>query len=352
MERIVYIIGAGFSAPLGLPVMSNFLMKSKDMYFSNPNTYEYFNDIFKTIEKMSTIKNYYNADLFNIEEILSILEMNEYLDGSNNSSNFKKYISDVIQYYTPDIKKYPDRYPGNWGDFIFGNSDIFRRYGYFVGNILNLRMYRDSADYNIWCSVIKKPQYKYSIVTLNYDLIFENIKEHLDNNFYKDFEFGFGVELNNENEYNPHSSYLAKIHGCVKSGNIIPPTWNKNSNNNLLPTWKLAIKLLEEANHVRILGYSLPITDSYIKYLLKSSILKSSHLKTIDVLTLDPYGDVKERYDNFIEFKYYRFKNANINEYLNKNLSIHKDLIKLRDKEIKFNYLERAHEEFMNDGGN
>ncbi|WP_175406349.1 hypothetical protein [Bacillus sp. FJAT-27264] len=29
MEKVVYILGAGFSAPLGIPVMSNFIMKAK-----------------------------------------------------------------------------------------------------------------------------------------------------------------------------------------------------------------------------------------------------------------------------------------------------------------------------------
>ena len=40
-DRGVYIVGAGFSAPLGLPVMSNFLMKSKDMYPLDPERFGY-----------------------------------------------------------------------------------------------------------------------------------------------------------------------------------------------------------------------------------------------------------------------------------------------------------------------
>jgi len=36
LEKVVYLLGAGFSAPLGLPVMSNFLEKSKDIYFADP----------------------------------------------------------------------------------------------------------------------------------------------------------------------------------------------------------------------------------------------------------------------------------------------------------------------------
>ena len=41
MERVVYLLGAGFSAPLGLPVMSNFLEKSKYMYFEESENEEH-----------------------------------------------------------------------------------------------------------------------------------------------------------------------------------------------------------------------------------------------------------------------------------------------------------------------
>lgn len=41
-DKVVYLFGAGFSAPLGLPVMSNFLMKSKDLYVSDPERYRTF----------------------------------------------------------------------------------------------------------------------------------------------------------------------------------------------------------------------------------------------------------------------------------------------------------------------
>jgi len=50
MENVFYILGAGFSAPLSLPVMSNFLMKSKDMYFSDPERLQHFQEIFNIIK--------------------------------------------------------------------------------------------------------------------------------------------------------------------------------------------------------------------------------------------------------------------------------------------------------------
>lgn len=344
MERIVYLIGAGFSAPLGIPVMSNFLMKSKDMYFSNPKKFEYFKSVFDTISKVSVVKNYYSADLFNIEEILSILEMQEYLDNGD-AEIFKKYISDVIQYYTPLIEKHPKKFKKNWREFFLGTNYLFKTYGYFVSNILNLKISQDEHG-DLWYSSIPDPRYKYSIISLNYDLVFENIVRFLQDNYYKKSDIGFKYNLDKEFDYN--SIYLAKIHGCVEQGNIIPPTWNKNTNQKLLSTWKLAKKLLEEANHIRILGYSLPISDSYIKFLLKAAILNSSHLKTIDVVTLDPDGAAKQRYCDFIKFNYFQFKNRDINEYLYMNEKLQKGSKKFNEgNEMELCYLEDAHKFFI-----
>jgi NAD-dependent SIR2 family protein deacetylase len=71
MEHVVCILGAGFSAPLGLPVIRNFLLRAKDLYFSNSTQYGYFSDVFKRIDDLARLKNVFTADLLNIEEILS-----------------------------------------------------------------------------------------------------------------------------------------------------------------------------------------------------------------------------------------------------------------------------------------
>ncbi len=98
LDKIVYILGAGFSAPLGIPVMSNFLDKSKDMFALEPERYSNFKDVFRTIDRMYKSKGYYTTDLFNIEEILSILEMSEQVGDGKEKSSFIKYIADVIKH--------------------------------------------------------------------------------------------------------------------------------------------------------------------------------------------------------------------------------------------------------------
>ncbi|HEX2982138.1 MAG TPA: hypothetical protein VHO28_01205, partial [Ignavibacteriales bacterium] len=68
MERITYLLGAGFSAPLGLPVMSNFIEKSKNLYYCDREKYKHFQNILNSIWELNTIEKYYDTDLTNIEE--------------------------------------------------------------------------------------------------------------------------------------------------------------------------------------------------------------------------------------------------------------------------------------------
>ncbi|MGG3890300.1 SIR2 family protein [Metabacillus fastidiosus] len=347
MEKVVYVLGAGFSAPLGLPVMTNFILRAKDMYFKDKTKkYEYFKEIFDLLDGMSKIKNYFSSDLYNIEEVLSVLEMNDYLNGSNNSEKFKKFISDVIRYYTPEVKEYPVALPGNWQDYVFGAaSPIQKYYGSFVANLLGVKVSMKKEDRTlIWESV--KNDVKYSVVSFNYDLVLESYVDY----FKKTGEISEDTGFNVDNiELAPNQTILSKLHGCVNKKNIVPPTWNKYSNQELITVWENAWNEIKNANHIRIIGYSLPVSDSYIKYFLKSCVYGSDHLKSIDVLTLDKSvnEEVRIRYEEFIDFNYFRFKNANFVDYVKFLSDEQYKGVGISTECIHFNELEVAHEVFM-----
>jgi len=351
MEKVVYLLGAGFSAPLGLPATNDFLVKSKDMFFENPQKYSHFDDVFNTIKQMSVCKNYYDSDLFNIEEILSVLEMQNHLSDSENQSSFLQFICDVIAFYTPSFDIDADLNSGNWHGFVFGNDKLTRGYGFFVGSIHNLQFIRkeiiDHGRMLAQHSFIKdsNSQFNYSIVTLNYDMVLENICKYAVQKFHTDLRFTDNFDADEKKTTNPVA--LAKLHGSIDSGIIVPPTWNKNLHKSVIQSWRLAYKLLTETNHIRIIGYSLPTADSYVRYLLKAAAMHSPHLKSIDVICLDPKGDVKQRYDEFINFKYYRFFNAKIEEYL--STIYHKSVPEIVGSlvPLNLNKLEDAHHEFV-----
>ncbi|WP_445363191.1 SIR2 family protein [Microbulbifer sp. ANSA003] len=351
MDRVVYIIGAGFSAPLGIPVMGNFLSKSKDLYFKSPNDHPHFKQVFDTINKLAVAKNYYNCDLHNIEEILSIIEMNEFLEGGQLKDGFISYIKDVINFYTPPIKPISENLPGNWQDFLFGRDKSTALYSYFVASLMGLKFSRKKSNtlnpirpYDDIAERDSRIAARYSVLSLNYDMVLENsataIKEHYSSSDSIAFE---------KSKFDPswNSTHLAKLHGCLSDNEIVPPTWAKGTHESIVPIWKNSHNLLTDANHIRFIGYSLPVADSYIKYLLKSSVIQAPHLKSIDVICLDPNGEAKARYDDFFEFTNYRFVDGSVTNYLEKLQSKTHSMWNRNEEFIATNSLEAAHHEFM-----
>lgn len=308
MERVVYLLGAGFSAPLGLPLMGDFLVKSKDMFAQDPRKYAHFEEVFRVINEMSVSKNYYASDLFNIEEILSLLEIREFVQGKRLRQVFTRYIEDVIAFHTPALTT-GGRLPSNWQGLIFGRDPRWRGMGFFVLNLCRLVPRADgTARHGFVASLRPHASVKYDIVSLNYDRVVETVVDFLN-------EAGVENGPVRLDQADGDWPLLAKLHGGVGGTTIVPPTWSKGTHSEIVPTWNQALNLLSAANHLRVIGYSLPTSDSYVKYLLKAASLSAPHLKHIDVLCLDRTGEVKRRYDELVTFPRFRFVDAPVEQY-------------------------------------
>lgn len=353
-DKVVYLLGAGFSAPLGLPIMGNFLMKSKDMYFSDSERFGSFLEVFDTVSEMSVSKNYYDADLFNIEEILSILEMRELVGSEKLKKDFVQYIISVIKHFTPAVGNRSGGLPSNWHGFLFDGGPLQREYGYFVANLLGLQFEREPhAAGAAFYMKLPHPTVSYSVVTLNYDMVLESYARYVEKNHarkYANEEEELAFFLGDDPAGRRAMSVpLSKLHGSVDRGVIVPPTWNKALNQDLQASWKLAFRLLSEANHVRVIGYSLPTADAYVKYLLKAAAIRAPHLKSIDVLCRDDSGEVRERYRSFVEFDRFRFVSGDVVDYLEANYGMHVPGPAVTANTLTMDKLEAAHEEFFSE---
>ncbi len=307
MMNVVYFCGAGFSAPAGLPVISNFIFMARDQYFKRPDEYQYFKRVFQYIDGLSKAKNFTAIDLFNVEEVFSIADTHQLL-GKGMKKDLQVFIKDVIHFYTPTFEKHGGGMilKSNSFDILFGANPISRQYVGFVAGLLLAdfetkveRIEIEILEYeDLKVKQASNTETSYKVITLNYDTILEDAVHFLNTNFDGDLELP-----------------LAKLHGSV-DGEIVPPTWNKKLNRGTEEAWKNAAQWISEANEIRILGYSLPPTDIHIKHLFSTALAESENLQKIDVFCLDSDGIVEDRYKRMFNFPMYSFSNTDISHLL------------------------------------
>jgi len=316
MKRVVYLLGAGFSAPLGLPVMADFLEKAKYQYQNNPELFQHFGPFLDRLSLPHIASSYFATDVFNIEDILSILDMKGQLEGEARDIEFRRFISDVIAYHTPETRDGPTA--NDWASLICG-AQPWTMYGMFVicllGHEFTLaagfdgRASRPKPE--IYSSrAVEKPDVAYSILTMNYDRVLEIAADYV--------QHTFGAASRFSQTPSTPGVPLIKLHGGMESDDLVPPIWSKSLvQPGIRKAWKWAYECLKAANEIRILGYSLPPTDNYVRYLLRAAAAANPNLQRIDVLCKDsPTKAVEENYRTFVRLPNFRFAPESTVRYL------------------------------------
>ena len=98
----------------------------------------------------------------------------------------------------------------------------------------------------------------------------------------------------------PHLvDYFSKLHKRqVKPlPYLVPPSWNKaDYHKGLTDVWAAAAKHLSEALHIFVIGYSLPLTDSFFRQLYALGSAGETRLRNFTVFDPDPTGEVDARF--------------------------------------------------------
>src|SRR4030042_5044469 len=82
---------------------------------------------------------------------------------------------------------------------------------------------------------------------------------------------------------------------------IIPPTWNKTVYHEQLGNiWKRAAYELSKAENIFIIGYSLPETDSFFRYLYALGSESATRIKRFWVFNPDTDGHVERRFKDLV----------------------------------------------------
>jgi len=322
-DHNVYILGAGFSAPAGLPVIANFMNTMRDgIYWLQANSRL---DEARAVERVLEFRRRAAGaaervplDLENIEEIFSLasgsgdptliqsatLAIAATLDFAETT----KLPQPLNQGYMIDDPNF--QIPVGWQQTgALGNFEgrPSRAFSFPLYDFILLILSGGQADL--------PRERRDTIITFNYDLLVEkalrNLRVPFDYGFEKSkpyFHDSF-IRVNGSRTPVP----VLKLHGSVnwavtESGlgiygdynnvrqlpltgpMLVPPTWNKTLSPALSDVWDSAVVALSTATRIVVIGYSIPVTDNYFKYLVATGLQENVSLRKIIFVDIDPQG--------------------------------------------------------------
>ena len=335
----VFILGAGASAEAGAPLMSNFLDKAEDLlrsYSFNDNNK--IQNLFDVIHDLNEISAKASIDLNNIESILGALEMKEIISNGNKElTNLKEsyiqMLAETIELsmnykFNRERKLQPHQSIDNFFKAIskIKNTSAIITFNYDLAIDVALTS--------------QKIEYSYNLVD-NTDLGIPLLKLHGSLNWHKtdnedigyygiealihDFRSKyFNDELTEKIEFKVITSPIPEKQKYIPF--IIPPTWNKTMyHKSISSVWQKAASCLNEARNIFVLGYSLPESDSFFRYLYALGTQGPSRIRRFWVFNPDKLG-TKERFKKLLgtqtieRFQYLQMKFSEAAEYLDENL--------------------------------
>ena len=302
-----------------MPLVNNFTMKMRDSitWLENNGRRDEINAIdavFAFRQKAASSAYYITLDLENIEELFSLASMGN----ENYSSHMQHAIAATLDFCsstrpnnTIECPEHHFRFFETIKDSVLhtpGDRFTFDRYAYYIAKLLG--MFRDE----------KKPKGRNTFISLNYDMLIEHALERLQQKFSYGFE-GKQIQGTCKNHDSGADILLLKLHGSInwfypqkkgfagklalrdsyeavraerKAPAIIPPTWRKQAHGGgMTGLWSHAIEQLRTATNIIVMGYSLPITDMYVKYLLATGLQQNISLRRIVFVNKGP--EIEER---------------------------------------------------------
>jgi hypothetical protein len=312
-DKNVYILGAGFSKEIGLPLQDDFLLRAKEVFFRNPSKYEHFEKVFEYQNRQSVMRTFLSYPLLNLENLFNLLEMDLFYSRSPEVEEIKKAFVQMIKDVIVELTPCPFT-STNIGALI--DTPAYSSYSRFLRLLI--------ADDR---RVEKLTLYPDTIITFNYDLVLEgaiasyNYRRVLQiknppfgkaevikvnalfqkgNVTIQDLSGAFKGEKS-ESLFNTQKLFdssesslkLIKLHGSINwhidsatQPFLIPPTWNK-SDDRIRKLWDIAYNEIRTAKRIIIIGYSFPEADIYVKSLLALALNKNRILQNIYFINPD-----------------------------------------------------------------
>lgn len=320
-DHNVYILGAGFSRPAGVPLLNDFLMEMRSSlnWLSNANRrseLQAIRDVLIFRKSASGAALRVNLNVENIEDLFS-------LAAASGQNPLAETVSTAIAATLSYARRTPAphallvsvkrgiKVPETWEERV-GATDVIKYMAPFYDLCAGMLVGR-------WCQ--PRRYMKNTVLTFNYDTVLE---ESLSNIGVK---CSYGFEHSSV-EYDKSAKHVTrkaennalpvhKLHGSVNWATplkergklrvfgsyddllkanrqvlLIPPTWRKTFGGPLTSIWDAAVKALTEATQIIIIGFSIPPTDIHFKYLLAAGLQENISLRKI--YCLNPDATVEE----------------------------------------------------------
>jgi NAD-dependent SIR2 family protein deacetylase len=347
-NRNVFILGAGFSASAGAPVIRDFLARSREFYDDpssglDPEERERFSRVFKFRRDMAQAREKVRIDLDDIEQLFGLVEISQRLEKtSQETRNDTVYlIAKTLELATKSV-----RFRRRVGfstnveilDKITPLPDLFRQQPAMVPPFFQVDMYDYVAG--LVGGLLEDPDRRQSrndaVITFNYDLVLDDALRRI------------GIEpeyhippqfLSAKENTTPRGTFsVLKLHGstnwgvCAKCNDtvvvlpskvtaspaefralrcwkchaqkyhplLIPPSWDKSEYGRIMQSvWKKAVEELISATRICIVGYSMPETDAFFKYLLTLALSENHQLYKLIVVDLSE--ELEARYESLLD---------------------------------------------------
>ena len=341
VSKTVFILGAGASKSAGVPVMADFLDEAELLLNARgvPDQAEHFERVLDAINMLSRVHSKAKVDVRNMESVFTAFEMALTIGrfGDYDEQQIEALARSMRVLITATVER-TLRFPH--GERGMSPPHDYKRF------VALLHFLMDSV----------RPKHTVSVITFNYDIAldfaFHNavmpityalpgesgaagtplLKLHGSINWARCERCG-AVEAWSMADYlgahgyrklpdlhevrvlvgSKISEYPHACHGYDADSDdavseprliatepvIVPPTWNKGDYHRELATvWNRAAYELSDAENIIVIGYSLPSSDQFFRYLYALGTIGSRPLKRFWVF--NPDATVKESFDNIL----------------------------------------------------
>lgn len=332
MSDIVFILGAGASREAGAPTMPEFINSADRLFKTNlpPYVKPSFESVFLAISDLQDIASKSNIGLENIETIFSLFEMAKTLrrfPKRPDDFEFDVLIDSIkkLIVYTIEQKlvfPYSEGQKNKFGKML----GCPKPYDQFLLHVKELKKlpfiqtisfitfnYDLALDWTLFL-ISKDRQLDYGLKGRSDIPVFHEfpiLKLHGSMNWVYlpsgDIEI---IDIGRIDEFNGVEGFEQEKARVVLGSKLIsipsysglvitPPTWNKfEGQQKISSVWSRAAKELSEAEYIVVIGYSLPDTDYFFRYLYALGSVGRRILKRF--IVVNPDEEVHNRFRNLL----------------------------------------------------